>query len=615
MSTPATSSTTSVTSSTSVIPNTTSTNVLTLSTLTADVEDFVDQFQSYLQNQPTWVGNLTTQTSQTTLELLGSIGTFAQGRVIRAYEDAFAETAQSDDAILAITQMQGIRITRYLPAQVTAMLTSTTDVTLAPYTQFQGAGNYFFNQTQITLVAGVPLSVTLCEGQMYAYSMYGLGTERQTWQSSQSAFVISDQDVQVQLNGVTIPKAYGGLWNFDGLPGYSDQTVSTGNLLLQFGNLGGLSTVGQFGTIPMTTDTVVITYPVTQGATGNGLVTNGNNVTVVGFPTITGTFTGNPSGGANNKSVVAYKNVASGGFGTYSSAVTKSQYLATIATYPGIVDVVTQAQREINPMALQWMNTIRISALTTSTWSQAQIQEFLTYAQSVTQYAPYFIWVPPVAVPQTVNVSVYVFNSATPSAVQAQVMTALTNMFAPQPGILQTNFYLSDIENACFNAAPGLISYVIVNEPTGSMIVTAPESPMPTYTLDEDGGTLPPLLYAYAVSSTLMNGQVGTPVNWVFPQVTSMDDNYGVTITWPPVVNAASYQVWGRSAVDIGLLATIPATDPLTYTDMGTTMPGMAPPNGIADVPIQYNSLASLTVNVYYSERQQRLSNQGLISY
>jgi hypothetical protein len=599
MSTPPTSGTTSV-------------NTLTLSTLTADVDDFVDQFQSYLQNQPTWIGNLTTQTSQTILELIGSVGTFAQGRVTRAYEDAFAETAQSDNAILAITQMQGLRITRYLPSQVPVSLTSPVDVTLAPYTQFQGAGNYFFNQEQITLVANVAQDVTLSEGQMFAYTMPGLGTERQTFVSTQDSFVISDQDVQVQLNGVVIPKAYGGLWNFDGLPGYSDQTMSDGRLLLQFGNLGGLSAIGQFGTIPQITDTLVISYPVTQGATGDGLTTNGNTVSVVGFPTISGLFTGNPSGGADDKPVVVYKNVASGGFGTYASAVTKSQYLSIIATYPGIVDVVTQAQREINPTALQWMNIIRMSAITSSTWSQQQIQEFLDYAQSVTQYAPYFIWVPPTPVPQVVNVSVYVFNSAIPSQVQAQVQTALTNLFAPQPGILGTNLYVSDIEDAVKAAAPGLVSYVIINSPTGSMIVTAPESPMPTYELVQDGGNLGPLLYAYAISTTLENGQVGTPVNWVFPQVTSMANNYGVTLTWLPVVNAASYQVWGRSAANNGLLATIPANQPLTFTDNGSIIPGVAPPNSISDVPIQYNTLQSLTVNVYYSERQQRLSTNSV---
>jgi hypothetical protein len=596
----ATSTTTSVT---------TPAQVLSLSPLTAEVTDFTGQFHTYLQNNPTWVGNLTTQTSETLVELLSTIGTYAQARITRKYEDAFAETAQSDDAILSITQMQGLRITRYLPAQVSVTLTSPTEISFNPLTQFQGAGSYFFNQQQITLYANTPLTVTLCEGQIYAYSMNGLGTERQTYVGVQPGFVVSDQDVLVQLNGVTIPKAYGGLWNFDGLPGYADLTMSDGRLLLQFGNLGGLSTIGQFGTIPKATDTVVVSYPVTQGATGNGIVSMGNPVTVVGFPMVAGTFLDNPSGGSNAKPTLVYKNVASGGFGTYSSGVTKSQYLSILATYPGIVDIVTQAQREINPMAVQWMNVIRISALTNSPWSQTQIQEFLTYAQSVTQYAPYFIWVAPTAVPQTVNVSVYVFNTAVPSQVQSAVQTAMVNLFAIKPGILATDFFLSDIENAVFAAAPGLVSYVVVNEPTGPMIVTAPQSPMPTYTLVMDGGTLGPLVYAYAISTTLMNGQVGTPVNWVFPQVTSMADNYAVTLTWPPVVNAASYQIWGRSAAMVGLLGTVEANMPLTFTDTGMVMPTGSPPNGVADVPIQFNSLASLTVNVYPSTRQAKLGN------
>jgi hypothetical protein len=72
------------------------------------------------------------------------------------------------------------------------------------------------------------------------------------------------------------------------------------------------------------------------------------------------------------------------------------------------------------------------------------------------------------------------------------------------------------------------------------------------------------------------------------------------------VSNAASYQIWGRSAeVGIGLLANIPAGT-LTFTDNGSITPGTPLNSSIANVPIRYNSLGSLTVNVYYAERQQR---------
>jgi hypothetical protein len=606
MSTPPTSSTTS-----------TPAVSLVLSNLTADVDQFVQQFQAFLQQQPVWVGNLTTQTSETLIELISTVGTFAQGRIIRESEDAFAETAQSDSAILSITQMQGLRIARFLPAQVPASITSPVSVTLAPYTQFSAAGSFFFNRDALTFEAGVPLDVTLFEGQLFSYQMNGLGTERQTFVGSQDSFVVSDQDVTVQVNSTIIPKAYGGLWNFDGLPGYADITTSDGRLLLQFGNLGGTSAqfgaLQAFGTLPQVTDSVVVTYPVTQGATGNSLTTLGTQVTVTGFPLIFGVMTGNPQGGANQNPTLAYKNVASGGFGTYQSAVTKSQYLATIATFPGIVDAVTQAQREINPNDLRWMNVIRVSALTTSPWSQAQILEFTNFCQTVSMFACYFLFQAPIPVPRTVAMNVYIFNSALPQQVQKQVTNAIVTLFSPRPGLLMTNFYESDLERAASQSSPGQISHVEILSPTGPMIVTSPTSPQITFTLVPGGGSLAELVYAYAISTTLQNGQVGTPVNWVFPQVISTTADFGVTLTWPSVMNAATYTVWGRAAGSgLGILTTVTATnaDTYTFTDNGTLTPTGGPPTTIADTPIQYNTLASAPViNVFFSERQQQIDS------
>jgi hypothetical protein len=589
---------------------------LILSDLTADVNQFAAQFELYLQQKPTWKGNLTTQTSQTLIELISTVGAFAQGRIMREAEDAFAETAQSDSAVRSITTMQGLRMTRYLPAEMSVTLSAPSVVSLPPLTQFNCAGNYFFNRTQITIDPSNTSAntVTLYEGQISSWTMPGLGTERQTWPSPEDSFVVSDRDVSVQVNGVLIPKSYGGLWSFDGLPGYADITMSDGRALLQFGNLGGntaqFGDTNQFGTIPGINDTVIISYPVTLGASGNNLVTTGKAVTITGFPLITGIALGNPTGGANDNPVIAYKNVASGGFGTYQSAVTKSQYLATIATYPGIIDAVTQAQREIDPGDVRWMNVIRVSGLTNPQWTiastPAQISDFTNYCQTVSMYSTYFLWQDPIAVPRDVSLDVYIFNSAIPDQVQQAVTTAITNLFAPRPGLLMTNFYPSDLIEAAFNSSTGAISYINVNAPTGPMIVTAPESPIPTYTIVDSGGSLAEGVYAYGISTTLTDGEVGTPINWVFPQITSNTNASQVVLTWPAVYNAASYQVWGRSAeVGIGLLGNVPAGT-LTFTDNGSITPSGSLDSSIANVPIRYNSLNSIVVNVYYAERQQR---------
>lgn len=577
---------------------------LVLSSVTADFDDFVTQFQTALVNKPTWKGNLTTQTSETLIEFISSVGTFAQGRIIRAYEDCFAETAQSDDAILSIAQMQGLRITRFLPASVPVTLNSLSDQSIPPLTQFLSGGNYFFNKEELTITANTPLNTFLSEGKVYNYIMNGLGTERQTFVSQQDGFAVSNDDVYVQINNTFIPKTFGVLWDYDGLPAFADLTLSDGRLLIVFGNLGGKN--GFFGSIPQTNDTVIITYPITMGLSGNSLITLNKTVTANGLPFVTGIFTDNPSGGANNQPIIAYKNVASGSFGTYSSGVTKSQYQSIISTYPGIVDAITQAQREINPNELRWMNVVRVSALTTSPWTQAQIQQFLDYCQKVTMYAVYFLWQDPIAVPVDVNIDVYCFNSAIPTQIQQNSIAAIQNLFTPRPGLLMTNFYESDLTEAIDNGSPGLISYSIVDEPTGSMIVTAPPSPQITYTLIPGAGSLGSLVYAYGISTVLTNGEEGTPTNWVFPQVVTTLANYAIKLDWPPVANAQTYKIWGRAAGSIGLITSVPATT-LEFIDDGSITPSGNPPNSIADIPIRYIKLNSLTINVHYSERQQRI--------
>jgi hypothetical protein len=574
---------------------------LSLADLTMDFSQFTTQFNTYLNNNPVWQGQLTTMTSQTLIELNAAIGAFMQARLVRAREDSFSETAQSDDAVRSITQMQGLRLGRKLPADMQVSLTSTVNVTLDPFTQFMASGQYYFNRSQINLVANVPLTVDLNQGQVQTFAMSGLGSPRQTFLSNEDSFTVSDQDVRVFVNDTQLPKSFGTLWNYRDLPAYTDISTSDGRLLVVFGSQ-------QFGTTPQITDTVVVQYVVTQGTDGTSFVLVNKPISVTGMSSISGTVLSNPTGGGDEQPIQTYKNLSSGAFGTYSSAVTKSQYLATIGVYSGIIDSITQAQRDINPLALEWMNVIRISALTSTAWSQDQIRDYLAYLQTVTMYACRFLWQDPIPVPRVVDLTVYCFNSAVLSTIQANCEEALRELFAPRPGLLMTNFYNSDLINACVVAGNGAVSYVIVTNPIDPMIVTAPLSPLLEYEIVVGGGTLTELVYAYSVSTVNTAGEEGTPNNWVFPQVVGHSAADAVLLTWAPLQDIVTYKVWGRKAGAIGLLATIPATSPLTFTDNGSITPAGPPPNMIADVPIRYNSLASLTVNVEFAERQQRLA-------
>ena len=75
-------------------------------------------------------------------------------------------------------------------------------------------------------------------------------------------------------------------------------------------------------------------YCTTEGAFGNNYTTVGSNISISGYSKVSGKSLENPSGGANQKSTLAYKNSTAGSFGTYGSAVTKSQYQAIVNTYP-----------------------------------------------------------------------------------------------------------------------------------------------------------------------------------------------------------------------------------------------------------------------------------------
>ncbi len=569
-----------------------------------DFNDFVTPMQNYLSDTDAWRGNLTTMTSQTLIELVSAIGVYAEGSNIRAYEDSFAETAQSDTAVYSITQMQGLRMSRKLPAGLEVNMTSTNTQTLNPMSQFLIAGQYYFNREQLFFTAGVAQDITLFQGQVFTYAMQGLGSPRQTYLSDEDAFSVSDQDLRVFVNGTLIPKCYGTMWNYRNLPAFADLTTSDGRALVVFGS-------EQFGYTPLVSDIVTIQYPITQGVDGNQQILQGKPITVDGHPEITGRATANPTGGGDEPPIQAYKNLSSGSFGTYSSAVTKSQYQATAGIYPGIIDSVIQAQRDINPMALEWMNVMRVSALTNTTWTQDQIQDYIDYLQEVTMYSCRFVWNVPQAVSRDIEVSVWCFNTAVLTKVQNDCELEIMKLFAPRPGLIMTNFYNYDLENACRRAGKGAVSYVTVQSPTDPMIVTSPPSPSTHYEIIQGAGTLTPLLYAYGVSVVNLAGEEGPPQRWVFPQVTKdMGNLNAIKITWLPLQDVQEYKVYGRQAgtPGVGLLATVLPTDPLEFLDTGAVTPGVAPP-GRQDVPIRYNKIGSLTVNVDFAERQQRLED------
>ncbi len=477
-------------------------DVIDLSNLTVEHADFVEQLTNALSVKSAWSTGITSQTSQTIIELTAAIGTFLTAKLNRVKEDSFSTTAQSDSALMAIASTQGLRLPRKMPASATISISSDFDTSIPPFTQFSGGGFTWFNADQVVLRAGVPITTVIHEGIVKRVLVNGLGTNLQSWVATESGFVISDQHVQVQINGAVLYKTFEGLWNYpritaDGTQqlAFADRTLPDGRLLVQFGSQA-------YGAIPSVNDEVLITYAITRGEDLNATTTREAKVTVVGYNRVTAEFTSNPTGGATQRNPVAYKNFGVGTFGTFSSGVTKAQYTTVVNSYPGIIDTVTRAQREINPAALAWMNVVRISALTNTQWTQPQIRAYLDYCQSQTMYTTYFVWQDPIPVMRDVDVSVFCFNSVqSTAAVKANVQAAIEKLFSARSGLLLTNFYESDIIETAKNAAPNQVAYVVVNKPTQPMTVTNAPSPISTYTVVPGSGVLAPGAYAYGISA------------------------------------------------------------------------------------------------------------------
>ena len=589
---------------------------LIISDLTADFDQFVRDFETYLQNKDAWRGNLTTMTGQTLIELAAAIGAFNQAKLSRAFTDAFPETSVSDAAIRAGTFMQGVRMTRRLPAQIQVQLTGTEGLVLPRFTQFECAGYQFFNRDAITLVGETPVEATLYQGEIVIYTMNGTGTNLQAWVSPETDFQISDQDVRVIINDKDIPVSYSGLWNYKATDACQDLTSSNGRLIVQFGtnNVAGIDQeladelgLGEpiaYGTVPGINDTVEIQYAVTEGESGNNYVTLNKSVTIDGYPDVEGTALDNPRYGSSEKSTLVYKNNTSSAFGTYGSAVTKNQYLATVTTYPGVIDAITRAQREINPNDLELMNVIWVTGITNEPWDLAKRAEFCNWCQAQSMYSTRFVWKDATPVNRAVSVRVYCYNSAVLSDVEDNVKRAVLQLFQARSGILMLNIYRSDIYDTIL-ASDKNIAYIILDEPTEDCVVTQPESPSLGFEVISGSSTLAEQQYNYCVTLVDKLGNESTKNEWVHPLVTEAN-NQRVKLSWLPVTSAVQYKIYGRRGDSIGLMQTV-NSDVHEFTDDGSITPDQSQYEAYEDVEIKYNTLTSLNVDVSYADRQSRV--------
>ena len=566
-----------------------------------DYEGIRSQLQANLATKNSWAGLLTTQTGQTIIDWIATVGALGQGKALRYAQDAYSETAISDRAQYAIADMQGLRLTRKGSAQITVQATyiqpvgGPSSVTIPAFTQYQGAGTYWYTNQAWVLPNAVSQTLNLYQGYIVDQTIAGLGTDYQLFVSVEDGFSVSNDDVFVFVNDSAMNKGTSGLWLYpsSGLNGFTflDQTTPDGRLRVLFGNAA-------YGYSPKNTDSVRIVYAVTSGLDGNSIAVansalqqTNNLVTGVSY-IITST---QPTGGGNQPAAGTYKYISSTNFGSFGSAVTKSQYLTTALQYPGIVDVKTFAQRELDITNYSFMNTVKVVPLTTSSWTSGEKTDFLNYLMDSTMYSTVCYWADPTAVSCSVTATIYCYNWATLSVCQTSASTAVSNLFALEAGILSYDIMLSDVYDAILQSNTG-IAYVDIAAPTQDMVVSGYPMQAPSVVGSSTGGTLAAGTYSYSVYATDVHGST-TPAS--FASVITSGTTSSVTLMWTPYPNATSYTVVGRVGGSYGIIATVSSTT-FSYIDNGTIPPTGSLPTP-ASYPVLYNTLTSLTINTAYA--------------
>ena len=464
------------------------------------------------------------------------------------------------------------------------------------YSQFTINGITLFNRNAITIPAGqsVLAGVTLYEGYIVSYSFQGTGVDFQVYISPETGFVISDSDVEVIVNSQAIRVITDGLWNYSGANGnaVADQTDPSGALILQFGS-------SLFGYSPQLTDTITIQYIITKGFLGNNYNANGLKFTYVNDATVTATTTSVLTNGYDEINAQIYKATSSAYFGSINGAVTRSQYNTIPLQYPGVKDALVKVQRDINPGDIRYMNLCVITLLTDPAlpaWNQAQWNAFAAWFQAKTMYStvPVQGFATPIA--NTVVVNVYVPATSDPVSVQTNLTTALNALFYPKFQTLNTNLYISDLTETIKDVQPD-VRFVAVPSPTADMIVNI-LPPILTISSSSSGGSLVAGTYAYSVSAVFQNGETGGAVQ-LFTIISGTTNE--VILNWTAVPGVIAYKVFGRSSIGIGVIATV-SSSTLTFTDVGSLASNNIPPQTGSTV-VQYNTLASLTVNVLFTDR------------
>lgn len=448
---------------------------LTLSQTKPDFESLVLQLQLFLNSRATWSDLLTSSTGETLIEMMAAVGAFNQFAIESAAREGFLEQAVRASSIYAIVRMLGVRISRKLPAQVDVTLTRTGVLTypllIPKYTQFTVDGRMFFNRYPVTFRAGSPTSdaLILYEGQVKVQTISADSSAFREIYLNEPGFNVSNIDILVELYNPstnvkeTWTQIDEGIWTAESIDKvYYDSTDGYGDVVLQFGD-------GHSGVLPALGNNIIITYVTTFGSSGN-VGGAGLDVVLATNATISGKTASQIVGGADEKTPEYYRATAPHIFKARKRAVTPVDYKAIASSYPGVASASIQAQKDIAPHDLRWMNLIRVVLLPeeSDAFTDEQWADFEKWFKKTTHAAIDIQRYNPLKITRDIDLTLFLKPAGRGEEIVPVVEANIRELFKKDKNTLGRRIARSDIDDA---ALEDLVDYVQIATPTEDMVV------------------------------------------------------------------------------------------------------------------------------------------------
>lgn len=452
---------------------------LQLSQTKPDFESLVLQLQLYLSTKGSWIDQQTSSTGEALIETFAAVGTFNQFAVEMAFREAFITTAQRDSSIYAGTDLLGVHVVRKTPAKVQVVLrrTRNTNIPLVipRLSAFTIDGTSFFNRIPVTFQSGATESaeVTLYQGELRTQTFPGRSTSFQEITLNEPGFVVSDNDVYVYLVNPTTGERQSWTRTEDGLwiasstdKVFYDRTDGNGNCLLTFGD-------GTHGQMPSIGYNIEVVYAITSGSTGN----NGGSGLTAQYTQdndVQGLTLGTVVGGADEKPAKFYRYLAPQIYRARRRSVTPGDYKAITISYPGVASAVVQAQKDIAPGDLRWMNVVRICILPQvgDSFTEIEWTDFLAWMETKKHAAIQLQKYNPVRRDVSIKLKIALKQNAVPGEVYPVVDSQIKSLFERDEDSLGRRIAVSDI---IAEADIDAVDYVQIITPTSDFYVTTEE--------------------------------------------------------------------------------------------------------------------------------------------